>query len=175
VKLATSVPYLLLATLLVGLALVWLGGRRQIRAGLPLGRVVAIDTLHLTGVEEPLYDPVLDLTGRPDYLVRTGRQVIPVEVKSGRAHAGPLPGHVLQLAVYCRLVHAQTSRRPPYGILRYADRAFAIDYTETLEQELLETLEAMRSFESQAPPRSHESPARCRACGVRHACDQRLA
>jgi CRISPR-associated exonuclease Cas4 len=174
-NLESSATYILLAFLLIGAFLVWLGGRRQIRAGLPLGRVVAIDTLHLTGVEEPLYDPVLDLTGRPDYIVRTGRQVIPVEVKSGRARAGPLPGHVLQLAAYCRLVHAQTSRRPPYGILRYADRAFAIDYTETLETELLETLQAMRSFEAQAPPRSHESPSRCRACGVRDACDQRLA
>jgi CRISPR-associated exonuclease Cas4 len=167
-------PYLLLGFLLAGLFLIWLGRRRQLSAGLPLGRVIAIDTLRLTGVDEPLYDPVLDLTGRPDYLVRAGRQVVPVEVKSGRAHAGPLPGHVLQLAAYCRLVHAQTSRRPPYGVLRYADRAFAVDYTEALEAELRRTLEAMRSAGPQPPPRSHESPARCQACGVRHVCDQRL-
>src|SRR3990172_683652 len=140
-------PYLLLGFLLAGLFLIWLGRRRQLSAGLPLGRVIAIDTLRLTGVEEPIYDPVLDLTGRPDYLVRAGRQVVPVEVKSGRAHAGPLPGHVLQLAAYCRLVHAQTSSR---------------------------TLEAMRAAGAQLPPRSHESPPRCRACGVRHVCDQRL-
>ena len=174
-NLETSTPYVLLAALVIGAVLVWFGGRRQRQAGLPLGRVIAMDTLRLSEVDQPLYDPVLDLTGRPDYLVRTGRQVIPVEVKSGRAHAGPLPGHVLQLAAYCRLVHAQTSRRPPYGVLRYADRSFAVDYTEALEAELRSTLEAMRSFGGQAPPRSHESAGRCRACGVRHACDQRLA
>ncbi len=181
-SLETTAPYVLLAVLIIGAVLVWFGRRRQRLAGLPLGRVVAMDTLRLSDlaesrrdVAEPLYDPVLDLTGRPDYLVQTGRHVIPVEVKSGRAHAGPLPGHVLQLAAYCRLVHAQTSRRPPYGILRYADRAFAVDYTESLEAELRRTLEAMRSFGAQAPPRSHESAGRCRACGLRHACDQRLA
>jgi CRISPR-associated exonuclease Cas4 len=173
--LETLSPYVLLAILLIGALLIWLGRRAQRQAGLPLGRVVAIDTLRLSNVDEPLYDPVFDLTGRPDYLVRTQGSVIPVEVKSGRAHAGPLPGHVLQLAAYCRLVHAHTSRRPPYGILRYADRAFAVDYTPALEDQLRKTLEAMRSAGSQPPPRSHESAARCRACGVRHACDQRLA
>ncbi len=174
-SLETTVPFVLLAILIIGAVLVWLGRRRQRQAGLPAGRVVSMDTLRLSEVGQPLYDPVLDLTGRPDYLVRTGRHIIPVEIKSGRAHAGPLPGHVLQLAAYCRLVHAQTSRRPPYGLLRYADRAFAVDYTEALEAELRDTLEAMRSFEAEAPPRSHDSPGRCRACGVRGVCDQRLA
>ncbi len=165
----------LIGLLVVGLILVWLGRRAQISAGLPRGRVTAIDSLPTRALEGPLYDAVTDLSGRPDYLVEDGRHLIPVEIKSGRARAGPQPGHVLQLAAYGRLVHAHTSRRPPYGILKYADRAFAIPYTRKLEHELLSTLEAMRMAEGEAPPRSHESPARCRACGVRHACDQSLA
>jgi CRISPR-associated exonuclease Cas4 len=167
--------YLLLGLLLIGVLLVWLGRRAQASAGLPHGRVMAIDSLPTRSLDRPLYDPVTDLSGRPDYLVEDGRHLVPVEIKSGRARAGPQPSHMLQLAAYCRLVQAHTSRRPPYGILKYADRAFAVPFTRRLEQELLRTLEAMRTGEDEMPPRSHESPARCRACSVRHACDQRLA
>jgi CRISPR-associated exonuclease Cas4 len=166
--------YLLLGLLLVGLVLVWLGSRAQSAAGLPRGRVVAVDSLRMRALDEPLYDPVFDLSGRPDYLVEEGRRLIPVEAKSGRARAGPLPSHVLQLAAYCRLVEASTSRRPTYGVLKYVDRAFAIDYTPALERELVAVLDQMRSVGKDPPERSHESPARCRACGVRGACDQRL-
>ncbi|HET7009758.1 MAG TPA: Dna2/Cas4 domain-containing protein [Anaerolineales bacterium] len=167
--------YLLVALFVAGVLLIWLSRRAQASAGLPPGRVVSIDALPRQALEQPLYDPVTDLAGRPDYLVQVGRGLVPVEVKSGRAHAGPRPGHVLQLAAYCRLVQVHSSRRPPYGILKYADRAFAVDYTPSLERELMQVLDRMREVGDGPPDRSHESPARCRACGVRHACDQRLA
>ena len=167
--------YLLLGLLLAGVLLIWFGRRAQASSGLPPGRVMAIDSLPTQSLDRPLYDPVMDLSGRPDYLVEDGRYLVPVEIKSGRARAGPQPSHVLQLAAYCRLVQAYTSRRPPYGILKYADPAYGIPFTRRLEQELLRTLEAMRADTDEIPARSHESPARCRACGVRHACDQRLA
>ena len=168
------VIYVLLGLFLTGLLFLWLARRAQSAAGLPPGRVIAIDSLPRRALDKPLYDPVNDLSGRPDYRFEDGRYVLPVEVKSGRARAGPQPGHVLQLAAYCRLVQADTSRRPPYGILKYADRSFAVPYTLAAERELLQTLEAMRAVGTRPPPRSHESPPRCRACGVRGACDQRL-
>jgi CRISPR-associated exonuclease Cas4 len=168
-------PALILLLLVVGVLLLWLGQRRAARLGLPSGRVISIDTSGLARPERPLYDRHLDLIGRPDYLVETRRGPVPVEVKSGRSPATPHDSHVLQLAAYCRLAEATRGRRPPHGILKYADRTFAIDYTSGLENALLDLLAEMRRTEGGAPDRSHDSPPRCSGCGYREACDQRLA
>lgn len=168
-------PYVLLFCLAFGLLLLWLAGRIRRATGLPGGRVVSQDTLRHRQAGETLYDPVLDLAGRPDYLVEQGDRRIPVEIKSGGAMAGPRPGHRLQLAAYCRLVEAVYARRPPHGILQYADRTYAIAYTPELEEELTEALEAMRGDLGLPLERSHQSPEKCRACGFRQGCDQALA
>ncbi len=102
--------------------------------------------------ERPLFSRRYRLTGKPDYLVRTGTApalrgpagVIPVEVKSGAAPQQPYSAHVLQLAAYCLLVEEQESRTVPYGIIKYADKAFEVDYTPTLRAQVVDTLEAMR-------------------------------
>jgi CRISPR-associated exonuclease Cas4 len=158
-----------------GLLLLWLSRRAQIDAGLPPGRVLSQDTLGRWRAAESLYDPVHDLTGRPDYLVAQGDRLIPVEVKSGRAHAGPRLSHRLQLAAYCRLVEAVYARRPSHGVLQYADRRYDIPYTAGLETELTNIIAAMRRDLVGEMDRSHESPERCRACGFREQCDQSLA
>jgi CRISPR-associated exonuclease Cas4 len=167
--------YVVAALLALGLLLLWLAQRARRAAGLPHGRVIAQDMLGSPRAGETLYDPVLDLAGRPDYLVEQGDRLIPVEVKSGPAHAGPRPSHRLQLAAYCRLVEAVYARRPPHGILRYADRSYTIPFTHALESELNETLEAMRADLGEALDRSHRSADRCRACAFRDGCDQALA
>ena len=169
-----SVPYIIVLPLALGLLLLWLGGRARRAAGLPAGRIVSQDTLGRRQTGDALYDPVLDLAGRPDYLVEQGDRWIPVEVKSGWALAGPRAGHRLQVAAYCRLVEAVYARRPPHGILRYADRTFAIPYTQEQEDELTEILEVMRADLGRPLARSHDSPEKCRACGVRAGCDQAL-
>ena len=166
---------LIFVLVVLGVGLIWLAGRSQAQAGLPRGRVVYLDPASLGPVRELLYDPMLDLAGRPDYLVSTGQGVIPVEAKSGRAPLQPHDSHLLQLAAYCRLVQARDDRRPPYGVLKYADRALAVPYTPGLEARLLDALADMRRAELHAADRSHESPGRCRACGYREVCDQRLA
>jgi CRISPR-associated exonuclease Cas4 len=167
---------ILVAGLLAGLGvlLVWLAGRTRAAAGLPPGKIIAQDTLGPRRAGETLYDPVLDLAGRPDYLVEQGDRLVPIEIKSGRSHAGPRPSHRLQLAAYCRLVEAVYARRPPMGILQYADQAYAIAYTPEMEGELVSTLEAMREEIGEELDRSHKSPERCRACGFREDCDQAL-
>lgn len=167
-------PYLVAFLLLFGVVLILISQRRLANLGLPKGRVIALDTLELKQPDRPLYDPVYHLTGRPDYLVEQARSLIPVEVKSGRAPARPWPGQVLQLAAYCRLVHASTGRRPPYGVLKYADRAFAIDYDVSLETSLHTVVDEMHRAEGTEMKRSHELPGRCHGCGYRHECDQRL-
>jgi CRISPR-associated exonuclease Cas4 len=88
----------------------------------------------------------------------------------------PYRSHVLQLAAYCYLVHESTGQRPPYGVLHYADRTFAIPYTRNLERELEDTVAWMREdLRDGLAERSHNDPARCRSCSYAPYCDQKLA
>jgi CRISPR-associated exonuclease Cas4 len=168
---------LALSLLLVGVvALMW--SRRARRAtGLPSGKVIYTDTSRWQRAERPLFSRRHQLTGKPDYLVREGRALIPVEVKSSRAPSdGPRAGHVLQLAAYSLLVEETEGVRPTHGIIKYADQVFRVENTAELRRTLLSTLDAMRrDLDRTESHRSHADAARCRRCGVRAACDERLA
>ncbi len=146
------------------------------RSGLPLGEVVYRDTGGWGRVERPLFSARLQLTGKPDYLVREGRALVPVEVKSGQAPAaGAHPAHIYQLAAYCALVAEAYGERPGYGLIKYADRVFKVPYTAGLERELFALLDDMHlDRQAETVGRSHTAAARCRACGLRPVCDERL-
>jgi CRISPR-associated exonuclease Cas4 len=169
---------MLYAFLLLGLALlVWLLAQRARQAtGLPAGRVVYTDTRGWGRPEKPLFSSRLQLTGKPDYLVRVAEGYVPVEVKSGRAPAqGAYAAHIYQLAAYCALVAEAYAARPAYGLIKYADKIVAVDYTADLERELKTILEDLRAdSEADDVARSHTSAARCRACGFREVCDEHL-
>jgi CRISPR-associated exonuclease Cas4 len=168
-------PFVILALFLFAVLLFWQSARQRRAAGLPGGRVIYSDTRGWGPVEKPLYDADLALTGKPDYLVQQNGRIVPVEVKSSRTPAAPLDAHIFQLAAYCLLVERTLGKRPPYGILHYPGRTFAVDYTPALEEALLDLLAEMRVQERRGEPsRSHDEVARCRACGFRHVCDQRL-
>ena len=171
-----AILYAAFFLVLIGLIMLWQANRTQKAAGLPGGRVIYTDTRAWGNkVERPLYDGVLGLTGKPDYLVEKNGQKIPVEVKSGRAPEAPYDAHIYQLAAYCLLVEKSMGSRPPYGIIHYEDRDFAIDYTSELENSLLDTLAEMRRDERRDEvSRSHEIAARCARCGFRNICDQKL-
>ena len=165
-----------IALSLIALVLFWQSGRQRREAGLPGGRVIYTDTDGWGKVERPLYYRALNLTGKPDYLVRQGKTVIPVEVKSGRAPESPYDSHIFQVASYCLLVEKTYGKRPPYGIIHYQDRDFAIDYTPELEFALMDLLAEMQRDEYRGDiDRSHEQAARCAGCGFREICDQSLA
>ena len=153
----------------------WQSGRQRKEAGLPGGRVIYTDTRGWGKLERPLYNDLLGLTGKPDYLVQEKGQIIPVEVKSGRAPESPYDSHIYQLAAYCLLVEKSYGKRPPYGIIHYENRDFAVDYTPELESSLLDLLAEMRRDElKREVERSHEQAARCARCGFKKACDQSL-
>ena len=167
--------YLALFFIMVALILFWLSAKRQQEAGLPAGRVIYADTRSWGAVEKPLYDPISGLTGKPDYLVEKGPQIIPVEVKTTRATEIPYDGHIYQLAAYCLLVKNTLGKKPPYGILNYPGRTYAIDFTPALENALIDLLEEMRIMaEKKELNRSHVLIARCSHCGYRSMCDQAL-
>ena len=167
-----------LILLLIGGLAWWLARRMRAASGLPGGRVISADTSRWLPASRPLFSNQHGLTGKPDYVVREGQKVSPVEVNSSRApEGGPREGHVLQLAAYCLLVSETEGQRPPRGLIKYADAVFEVEYTSDLEKRLLRALAAMRRDLSRgrAPRRSHADPARCARCGYRHACDEQLA
>ena len=156
--------------------LLWQSGRAQKSAGLPGGRIIYTDTRAWGEVPKPLYDSSLGLTGKPDYIVEQHGQLIPVEVKTGRTPPSPYDSHIYQVAAYCLLVEKALGKRPPYGIIHYPDRDFAVDYTHDLENSLLDTLAEMRRDERKKEiPRSHENPARCARCGFAELCEKKLS
>lgn len=164
-----------LAALLLGIFLLWWGNRSQGKAGLPRGRVIYADPKLWGRPEKPFYDVQSGLTGRPDYLVEQDGRIIPVEVKSAWAPAVPYDSHLFQLFAYCLLVERASGKRPPYGILRYRDRTFAVDFTRAWEERLLEQLDLMRAQEKRGEAaRSHAEAGRCRKCGFRSVCEQKL-
>src|SRR5262245_2131021 len=132
--------YVALAFLFLAILFFWQSNRQRRQAGIPGGRIIYTDTHGWGKLEKPLFYTALGLTGKPDYLIQQNGQIIPVEAKSGRAPEAPYDSHIFQLAAYCLLVDKTYSKRPPYGIIHYEGRDFAIDYTRELEQALLDLL-----------------------------------
>lgn len=161
--------------LLAALWLLWLSARGRQALGLPQGRMLYRDTASGMALEKPLFAADLDLVGRPDYLLRTAKGLVPIEVKSGRSPRQPYESDLYQLAAYCALVERAYGERPPYGVIRYADGEFKVEYTAELEKGLLRVLDEMRADMVRAEVhRSHQQAARCHACGYVSVCGQAL-
>ncbi|MFQ6059609.1 MAG: CRISPR-associated protein Cas4, partial [Anaerolineae bacterium] len=154
-----------------GLLLLRRARRLHEQTGLPQGRVIYADTGAWNRCEKPLFSRRYLLTGRPDYLVDDGGARIPVEVKSTSCPPTPYHSHVLQLAAYCLLVEDKYGQSPPYGIIKYRDQTYAVEYTAQLRDELLSVMAEMRHdlADDDVGP-SHANPNRCRSCGYREEC-----
>jgi CRISPR-associated exonuclease Cas4 len=165
------------AVVLIVLALIVLvlSNRTRKSVGLPGGKIIYADTGKWEKVEKPLYDPITHLTGRPDYVVRQGHQVIPVEVKSGSVPDSPYDSHIFQLAAYCLLIEREFGKRPDFGIIHYGKRTFSVPYSDELESALIDLLtEIRRKDKRKSVDRLHDQPARCRGCGYAYTCEQAL-
>jgi CRISPR-associated exonuclease Cas4 len=168
--------YLAIVLRVLGLILLSLSRQKRITTGLPGGQIIYADTSNWFPVEKPLFDSQNGLSGKPDYIVKQGEKIIPIEVKSSKIAQAPYDSHIFQLAAYCKLVESQYDVRPPYGILHYPNRTFRIDYTSKLENELLDLLIEMRAKTNKKKIlRSHDSPQRCARCGYQSNCDQRIS
>jgi len=174
----TSLLALLLALLaILGAIALWAdGNRRQAKINLPNGRLLSADSAesHLPR-GEMLASRTLNIVGRPDYLIQDGHSIIPIEIKSAVAPTEPYESHQMQLIAYCYLVEENYGIRPEYGIIQYPDAEFRVDYTPEMEQFLLEIVDRMREemWEDDSY-RVHHEPLRCKACGLKEQCTQRL-
>lgn len=168
---AIAITLIVLALAALAAAL-WL--RR--RSGLPWAAVVADDVGAGRRLQRPLYSARHGLTGRPDYLIERRGAPIPVEVKPGRRASQPYESDLMQLAAYCLLVEETSGSAPPYGLLRYAERTFRLDYTPAVRASLLATLAEMRDLlDADDAERSHDERRRCAGCGFAESCEESLA
>ncbi len=159
----------------LGFILYWISGQQRKTLGLPEGRVLYSDTGPRRESLEPLFAEDLNLVGKPDYLIESKEGLVPVEVKSGRTPSRPFESHIYQLAAYCLLVTRNYRKRPPYGIIQYPQKSFAVDFTSELEEDLRALLTEMRAGSALGElHRSHEQPGRCASCGFGQLCEERL-
>ncbi|MFL5735249.1 MAG: CRISPR-associated protein Cas4 [Chloroflexia bacterium] len=171
-----AVAGLALGGLLLALAVVALGLSARYRRlhGIE-GDVVYSDTGAGRVQAKPLYATRYGLTGKPDYLIRTRQGLVPVEVKPGRTDPEPQESHLLQVLAYCLLLEDSEGKAPPYGLLRYRDDTFKVDYNSRTRAYILDVLDEMKEARKLVEVhRNHEQPGRCRACAYREVCDEDL-
>ncbi len=168
-------PLIILAVvvILAGLLILIVTRRQRIKLSLPEGEVVYADTPEHPG--QLLYSQQLKVMGKPDLLIQQGSMIIPVEVKTGKTPQQPYQTHIMQLITYCHLVEANYHVRPTYGIIRYPQQEFMVEYTESLEKELRRIVGEMRVKQGwQDIHRNHNLRGKCAACGFREVCSERL-
>ncbi|MDG6221472.1 MAG: Dna2/Cas4 domain-containing protein, partial [Candidatus Thermoplasmatota archaeon] len=84
--------------------------------------------------------------------------------------------HILQLSAYCFLVEEAYKRIPPYGIIRYGQTEFQIEYTPEMKQMVIEKANEMREkLVTGDVHRNHGRESKCRYCSRRSVCPERLA
>ncbi len=131
---------------------------------LPEGNLVYED---MDGQGEALISDVVPLLGKPTYVMKLedGR-LAPIEVKRTELNElKPASQHVLQIAAYCLILEDYSELPPLYGIIRYSDREFTVEYTSALRKKVIRILEEMALCnERQPPPLQKQKVTKCRAC-----------
>lgn len=159
------------ASLLLSLKMSSAARSMRLRYGLPDGDALYSD---LSGSGKILRSERYGLTGKPDYIIREGRHVIPVEVKSTEAEE-PYRSHQLQLAAYGLIMEDICRRDVPYGYLVYGNRRYRIEINDDLRAEVLRALDDMRrTLRKGHAHRNHSQKARCARCSFRTGCKQAL-
>ncbi len=140
---------------------------------IPEGRIVYVD-LDDENVEM-LESVRYGLRGRPDHILEKDGHYIPVELKTGRTPRGPLFSHIVQLGAYGLIIEDMTGKRPPYGILKYPEKSFEIEFTDELRDIVLKKRnELLNDLERGEAHRNHHRPGKCRACSRRKLCPESL-
>ncbi|HZS61886.1 MAG TPA: Dna2/Cas4 domain-containing protein [Gemmatimonadaceae bacterium] len=124
----------------------------------------------LAETEPLLVDEARRIRGRPDYLLRHKKGVIPVELKPLRTSKTLYESDRLQIATYLMLV-----RTAPYGIVRYKETTFRVYLTKELEARCLKVADEIRAARrATVVHRTHNVPPKCRACAHKAACGEAL-
>lgn len=160
--------FFLIIGLLMGSIVLWVGGRwlRKRLSGNPF-----------PNLQGQLVSFKYGITGKPDLILEQGGYPIPVLTKRGLAPKSPHDSHVAQILVHCLLIEDTTQITPPYGIIRYDNRTFEVDYDNEMYAMLVDLLEEMHhecEHEIALLPRSHHKKQYCAGCRHRKKCDESL-
>ena len=148
--------------------LVWLFLRRRVVV-LP-GEVVYRDTDGAPTLISHRYR----LAGRPDYVTRESRGLVPVEVKSRNCgQRGPYDGERAQVLAYCLLAEKELGGPVSHGLLQYRDRSVRVPFGDRERHEITALLAVMEA--TREAHRSHQQVGRCKSCGFRGRCGEALA
>lgn len=179
-----------LAKIVEAIALVWLiGATFFLYRSLKFLELAAIARdKHGIGSSDIVYIDELDerpkmfvskkygLRGRPDYVLLSGDEHIPVEVKTGRNPKGPLFSHILQTGTYCLLLEEEYGKPPPFGLLKYENSQHEIDYTSDMKKLVLNKILEMRELMfTKNVHRNHNRKGKCIHCSRRDKCPEKLA
>jgi CRISPR-associated exonuclease Cas4 len=139
---------------------------------IPKGKIIYTD---LNKPVHSLFSKRLQITGKPDFIIKEKNYFIPVEIKSG-VHDKPLNNHVYQLASYCHLVEENEGGLVPYGRLIYEDSDFVIPFNPKTRFELESILTNMRKLLRQKIVQpNHNEPKKCYCCSMKKYCPSSFA
>jgi CRISPR-associated exonuclease Cas4 len=116
------------------------------------------------------------LRGRPDYVTREKRGLVPVEVKSRALgdKGRPYDGERAQVLAYCLLAEEELGGPVSHGLIEYGDgKRVTVPFGDRERREISGLVAEMQA--GQQPHRSHQQAARCRRCGFRSQCVEALA
>ena len=166
---------LVLLGLLLGSVIFWWAGRwMRRRLMFPSGGFSPV-----SGLQQQLVSYKYGVTGKPDLIIEREGFAVPVLVKTGRVDKSPYESHLAQIMVHCLLIEEETQQAPPYGIIRYDNRTFEIDYDDEMFNSVVDLLDEMHTSREQfdreaGPERSHDIRQRCYACRYCKRCEESL-
>ncbi|MGF3495899.1 MAG: CRISPR-associated protein Cas4 [Methanothrix sp.] len=117
----------------------------------------------------------LGLRGVLDYLVKTEKELIPVDYKFGYSNNGAAYlNHKYQLVAYALLVEDCFRATVRRGFIHYSRERLnvRIDITDELRRRTMKTImEIRRIVEDETEPTHSRNPARCTDCEYRRYCE----
>ncbi len=116
----------------------------------------------------------LGLIGRPDRIVERGGQFIVEDKKPG---SRLFDSHRAQMGVYMLLVEEHFGVRPSHAVVVLGNGTRAkVNNTEKLRENVLRVVSRIREAKANLnqPLKARGSVAKCRACGQRKNCRQRV-
>lgn len=116
-----------------------------------------------------LYSKKYGLRGKPDFIYQRGRDIIPVEIKSGTLGSASMPhrGDLYQLAAYFFIIEEEYGIRPQTGRLIYSDCMFIIYNNKEIRREFMRILKQMNTMLKTGKEKPVCDFAHCRHCVCR--------
>ncbi len=161
---------ILAALFLSSIVILIISLRRNAKDAVPVGSMVYGD-LHSKGTT--MRSRTYGLSGKPDMVVRSGRNLIPYEYKNTDS-LKPREGHLVQMGAYFLILEdLNPGMKVPYGIIKYRNSAFRVPNSSQLRGKVLYVTQLIRNNVGE-PARNHENPMKCMPCSFREMCAQSL-